>query len=99
MACGGEIDVFVGGVHIAADHDAAAFFPLLLRMLQDRLGKLELVGHSLEVVAAVGKVPRVEEEVAVVGDDQPAFAVETVLTEPTEDDLLRGAPGVERTPE
>ncbi len=85
----GQVDLLVGGVDITADDDGFAGLALGFRVLEHRFREAELVGNPAEIVAAVGKVTRVEEERAIIGDDEPALGVEPLFVQSAQDHGIR----------
>ncbi len=91
----GQVDFFVRRIDITTDDDGSSLPTLFFGVLQHGLRKGQLVGHPGEVIAAIGKVAGVKQEIAVVGDDQATFGIESFLTEAADDDALRLALGIE----
>ena len=71
-----QVDLTVGGVHVAAEDDSLAGRAQRLALVEECVVEGQLERHSAVIAAAVGKVTVEQHKIGVFGDDRPPLPVE-----------------------
>ena len=77
-----QVDLFVGRVHVTADYDMPSFCLEPIDGIQEGVVEPHLVVQTVAGGLAVGEVDVEQDEIGVVGDDDPPFPIELIVAEP-----------------